>query len=144
MSLSQINVPFSVTKIFFAVVFKLCLVRIVFELVAPIGLLKYWVLQTDWVWLPQEIWSSVAWLYSKFSWLLKFFAEFRETEWSWWRATRYHSAKAGGIIKDYAKLIFFNCRFFFLTAEIWNKMFSAPAIKKVSINLLPYFHFPCK
>lgn len=43
------------------------IVSVAFDLVALIGSLKYWVLQTDWVWLCQEIWSSVAWLYSKAS-----------------------------------------------------------------------------
>lgn len=112
MKWSWINVLFSVTKIFFLLLSLSCaIVRIAFELVALIGLLKYWVLQTDWVWLHQEIWSSVAWLYSKSSWLLKIFAELRETEWCWWHATRYHNAKPRGIIKDYANLIFFKTAF---------------------------------
>lgn len=68
MNLSWINVLFSVTKIFFLLLsLSYVIVSVAFDLVALIGLLKYWVLQTDWVWLCQEIWSSVAWLYSKAS-----------------------------------------------------------------------------
>lgn len=73
MNLPWISVLFSVTKLFFLLLSLSCvIVRVAFYLVALIGLLKYWVLWTDWVWLGQEIWSSVAWLYSKASDCLSF------------------------------------------------------------------------